>query len=513
MVEFWSTTTQKTRRLKPLSLGLLFTSLFLLSFSWKLSSQAYHYNFNEACKSAYEDILALRLEKGGAILDKERLADPKNLAPVFIENYIDFVVLFVSEDLKLFEELKDNKSIREELLKKGPQDSPWYNYCLGEMNLQWGIARSKFEDYLTGFREVKRAHKFLKTNQAAFPNFEPNNKSLGLMEIMVGTLPDKYQWGAKLLGFSGNLEAGFKKLEDLQAFGKSNDYFFKAENDWLYLFTILHLKKDNQEAWRLVQNNFLPYTDHLFNLFLCSNVAMNVGQNDKAIKMLSEHRKEEGFLPFHFLDYNLGLAKLRRLDKDALTHFVSYNINFQGKNFLKDSYQKIAWHHLVHGNVPGYKKALGGVAMVGQDEVDSDKQATKELESEEIPNALLLKARLLSDGGYYSRAIALLDGKKKQDFNRLRDRIEFTYRAGRIYHSWGKPDEAIGFYYSAILDGSETNYYFAASAYFNLALIHEKKGEKAKAEEYFKECIKMKKHPYANSLQQKSRAGLNRLKG
>jgi hypothetical protein len=57
-----------------------------------------HFDFSNGCRQAYGEIIQLRLDAGLAILDSEKKKDPDNLIPWFLENYIDFFVLFFDED-------------------------------------------------------------------------------------------------------------------------------------------------------------------------------------------------------------------------------------------------------------------------------------------------------------------------------------------------------------------------------------------------------------------------------
>ena len=60
--------------------------------------------------------------------------------------------------------------------------------------------------------------------------------------------------------------------------------------------------------------------------------------------------------------------------------------------------------------------------------------------------------------------------------------------------------------------GRNTNYFFAAKSALQLGIIYEKNANNTKAVFYFNECIAMEDHEYEQSLEQKAKAGLNRLK-
>ena len=91
----------------------------------------------------------------------------------------------------------------------------------------------------------------------------------------------------------------------------------------------------------------------------------------------------------------------------------------------------------------------------GSETTDADKQAAKDAKSGVWPNPLLLKARLLNDGGYNNEAIALLTGKSTADFTKQEDKLEFAYRIARIYDDVGRDSEAIKMYLLAIKLGED----------------------------------------------------------
>ena len=83
-------------------------------------------------------------------------------------------------------------------IKEGDRDSPFYLYTQADIHLQWAITRVKFEDYFQAVMEIKRAFNLLTKNQELFPDFMPNQKNLGLLHALIGTVPDQYRWGLKL---------------------------------------------------------------------------------------------------------------------------------------------------------------------------------------------------------------------------------------------------------------------------------------------------------------------------
>jgi tetratricopeptide (TPR) repeat protein len=118
----------------------------------------------------------------------------------------------------------------------------------------------------------------------------------------------------------------------------------------------------------------------------------------------------------------------------------------------------------------------------------------------------------LFDGGYYEKALAAITSSKTTGFlKNSKDTLEFSYRIGRIYHEWGKTETAIPFYLKTIENGSESPYYFAANAALQLGMIFEQKADYIKSAEYYELAQSMKNKEYRNSINQKAKAGLNRI--
>ena len=70
--------------------------------------------------------------------------------------------------------------------------------------------------------------------------------------------------------------------------------------------------------------------------------------------------------------------------------------------------------------------------------LDDDKLAEKEATKKEAPNVYLLKARLLSDGGYYEKAISTILRKSQQKYIKLREMFLNSHTDLQEYITYGK---------------------------------------------------------------------------
>ncbi len=470
---------------------------------------AQQFDFNSNCKQAYQSIFKLKMNDGVAMLEKEKKENPSNCMPYFIENYADFLKLFINDNRKLYESIAPKVEARLNKLKSASPKSPYYLYTQADIHLQWAFCKIKFGDNLSAIFEVKKAHSLLLENQKKFPDFKPNMKSLGLLHTIFGAIPDKYKFGAKLLGFKGSIEEGLKELNTIL---KDEQFQFKEETIIVYTLLLLHLQKDTKNAWNIIEKTEIPLGDNLLNYFIAATVAAHTEKNDKVISILSAKPNGINYYPFPFLDFMLGNALLNNLDADAVLYIQKFIAQNKGRSYQKEAYRKLAWHYLIQGDVATYKKYMAHILTIKDAPTDEDKAAQKEAEKKIIPNKELLKARVLSDGDNYEQALAVMNAMHPEKLVSSRDKIEYYYRKARIYDALDMEQDAVKNYLYTIQKGTSYDYYFAANACIKVAAIFEKQHKISNATQYYKKAMALDKDEYADSIDAEAKAGLNRLK-
>ena len=493
--------------MKYILIAILFCSPFL-------AGAEKYYDFNTACKQAYKEIICLRIANGQRILAEEKKAHPDNLIPYFLDNYADFFPLFFNEDMKEFDKKLPLKEARLAAMRIGPKDSPWYLFTQSVLQVQWAAIHIKFGEKWAAGWSFKAANDLAKENQKLFPAFAPNKMVMGPLQVVAGTIPKGYQWLSSMLGIKGNIDAG---MNDLTAFMNSADpiaAIFKDEATFYYCYLRFHFENKPDEALQFIRNQKLDViNNHLFT-YMAANLSLN-NQQSAATKNFVQHRNMGAdYMASPVWDFELAYSKLYHLELDANIYFDRFLNNFKGSFYLKDSWLKLGWYYLLQGNMAQYTRCMEMVKTRGSTETDADKKALKEAKGGKVPHPLLLKARLLSDGGYTSEAFQLLNGKSTADFASEEDKLEFAYRVGRIYEELAKYDEAIQAYLSTIKIGRQRTEYFAARAALQLGIIYEQqKKNKPMAIAFYQQCLAMEDHDYKNSLDQKSKAGIERCGG
>ncbi|TCK80623.1 tetratricopeptide repeat protein [Albibacterium bauzanense] len=479
---------------------LLFSSLFAKA----------NFDFNYNCRQAYDAIFDLRMNEAKKWIATEKSQNANNGIIVLLENYIDFFSLLASENKSDYERLKARKSSRLSALERNDKNSPFYFYSQAEINLQWGLLQSRFQDYFPSAMDIWKAEKLLRSNAERFPDFSPNKKSSGLIDVIFGAIPANLQRFTSTLGLKGNVTRGIKTLEGLLTTMPKSYDFYKKE----VAFFLCYIETDlvpHQSGY----NKMISYTESfndssLLKSYLQGYVSMKYYQNDKAIAYLQGRPKGSAYIAFPSLDYLLGIAKLNRMDADANIYLANFINNTEGVNYVKDAYLKLSYYYYLRGNNTRYREFLQSVKTKGNNYDEKDKQALKEA-NDAAPDPSLLSARFFFDGGYYNRALEQLKTKNTNSFKLQRDKIEFHYRLGRIYDESGQDPKALSHYQQAIDLGKQTSYYYAANAALNIGDIYENQNNKKQAAAFYRMAIAMKNHEYESSIENKAKSALKRI--
>ncbi len=87
--------------MKPVLLFLLIT-LFAIP-----ASRTQTIDVDSNCIKAYKNIIALRFNDAQQLIEKEKTENPENIFPIYLENTIDFVTLFIDENKSYYQEISD----------------------------------------------------------------------------------------------------------------------------------------------------------------------------------------------------------------------------------------------------------------------------------------------------------------------------------------------------------------------------------------------------------------------
>ena len=479
-----------------------------------MTSQAigqYQYNWTPRTQKIYESITSLRIPEARTLINQDKKANASNLIYPLLESYADFYQLFLNENKDEYKQAYPDFEQRIELLEDGPKQSPYHLYSIALAHLHKSLIALRFNKNLEAGLDFRKAFLLFKENKKAYPNFSPNDVYLGLMTTVIGTIPKGYQWMANLLGMSGKITEGNALV--LKYILSKDAYANQCRNEalFVYPYLVMNFEGNKKKTFDFIEKTDYDFTNNHLHAYMATNLYLNNQQAQKALQIASDINPANTYLDLPFWQLEIGYAYLNELKLDAAKNALQQFINrFKGQFYVKDAYEKLSWIAYIQGDQAKANAYRSSVISKGNEVTDADKQALQNAKKGTWPHPILLRARLLSDGGYQQQALSVLAGKTSKDFDKDTDKTEFAYRLGRIYDLAGQPDQAIPFYTSAIEKGTNQPEYFAARAALQIGLIYEQKNNPTLAITFFNTCLEMKNHAFKNSLDQKAKTGIQR---
>ncbi|MFB9292837.1 tetratricopeptide repeat protein [Persicitalea jodogahamensis] len=489
--------------------GLMLT----ISMLAKADETAARLDFSPRVQLAYFEVQKLRINKARALLEQERRENPDNGALIYVENYADMYYLLISENRAAYNTLSKKEDERLDALASLPDNSPYQRLLRAEVRLQWAFAKLKFGNEISGCWDIIKAYRLLEENRKKFPAFVPTLKSLGLLHVLIGSVPEQYTWVTRTLGLSGDIQGGLKELRKVE----NTETLFRQEAQLIDLLLHAYTLQLNEAQFRELRSMPAQQPDNLLLHFFTTSVLMKEGRSEQALAVLNKAPRTSAHIPFPFLDYLRAEILLQKGQYDAAYGFYdTFQRNFKGFNFLKDSYFKQFLCRWLTGRDAEARQLIARVPNVGKTITESDGYAEKfaghyrdgQVDDEQ---KVLFEARYASDGGYLREALAKLNGYSQDSFSKAANQAEFNYRRGRILQKMGQSNEAMPYFDRAIQLTQSSGLYFGPSSALQMGYIYKDMSNKPKAVSYFKKAMSYKKHEYKNSIDNKARAALSEL--
>ncbi|CAN5571904.1 hypothetical protein BH11BAC1_BH11BAC1_07240 [soil metagenome] len=469
------------------------------------------FNYSDNLRKAFQSILVLRLNEAQIYLEKEKREQPSNSLILLYANYSDFIRAFITEEKKYADTLRLNTERRLRMLDLEKGSSPFLLLSKADMLIQTAMIKAKFGENVSAALDIRKAYIFAERNFVLYPTFPLNKKTLGLLHAMVGAIPHEYRWLISIAGMEGTIPQGsdelFRMLDETE-----NGVFPEYKDEVLfYLVQIYSSITTNDSITALLADAVKTQAAKSPLMMYCfTNLTYKSGRNEEALALMNTF-DDAGTFPFYFLHYKKAQLRLRKLDLGAEEDFEYFLSHFKGLNYVKSAYQKLAWIALLRNDEKKYKQILEECFKKGIGMVDEDKEALKEFETKEIPNPVLLRTRLLFDGGYYKESFRELVKINSPSVLPFKEKLEYTYRYGRLFHKTGDFPKAILNYSATLQNGETSHYYFAANAALMLGQLYEEQKDWEKAGIFYRRCLELRHHDYQNSIDQKAQAALERL--
>lgn len=490
------------------------TCFFLLSFAlipslvkaWQPNFHTHSTDnsiFNTYEKQAYQNLLDLNFDASGELV-------PHSPAAIYILSLRDFCQVILSGDKSNYNQIKSNEKKYLEILSEHQNDLALYQFVYAEIKLHWGLLKLYHGDRLSGFLSIRQAIQYARNNHKQFPDYTPAYKTLGVLHVMLAVLPEKYHWASPIIGLRADMSLGKSLLSSLE---RSNSVF-SEETGIIQSIVMSYLHNENEWAYNKIKALLANRSDPMLIMFLASPLALK-NQKGAACIQLSEKFIQKSLQKGNFIPpityYYQGEALLQKgRYSDCIIAYQLFLKKHKSEELHKDATFKISLAYLLMGKRSMATFYFRSAQNTGNTHTEADKNAAHLLKSGDLPDSVLMLARLQFDGGYFAEAEKTLSGinfdAKDEKF-----RLEYQYRMARIFQAQEKWDDAERSYKKMLLIHADKDSYLPANACIQLGDMALLKEDSVGARRWYEQAMAYRGHPYSYSISNKAKIKINKI--
>ncbi len=457
------------------------------------------FRFDPASREAYHKSLNLQFAEV-----RRSIQNPLTPQQHYVRSFAEVLELIVTEDQQLLDGYE--KSFEKRTDRKTARKSADELLLQSEIHLQWAFVYLKFGRELDAALRFRQGFLIAEELRKSFPEYKAIYKITGLMNVLIGSVPDKYNWILGLLNMQGSVDTGLKQIQELSAM--DHDFAFEATMWHAFIrgFILQDPERAIAEMGKITDDNPLA-------VFLLANFHIKNSSSERALFYLRrlESVSRGSRIPYSF--YLKGEVFLHKGDyTQAIEEYSTFLRNYRGQNFVKDAHYKIGLCYWLDGRQEEAIIAFEEAENAGKESSEADKHAARNLASGELPSIPLTKVRFFTDGGYYRQAEELMDEISPEMLAEKRHQVEWHYRKARLFHKQDQPEKAVPYYEKTIELAAMNEWYYAPNSCLQLGYLAREQGNLKEARRYFEMALSYKRHEYKNSIDSKARSALAQLK-
>ncbi len=416
--------------------------------------------------------------------------------------------------LRAHDEAVDELEARVSEMPQTGDAGVWRSFLEGEAALQRAVIAGRQERYLPAATAFRRACGRYRDALRADPEFEEAYLGTGLCHVAAGSIPRKYRWVARLLGFNGTVAEGTAELERAAQSAE-----FVGETAVVVRALIRAIYDDDQEA------QIVADAVHLREAFPESPMAAYVAgfllmrarrASDAEEALLASQRLQTGATRIHAAEGLLGLAQFRleKYDEAAQT-LQRFLLTFRGKSFVAQARLYLGLAHEMRGDRAAAETEYRRVRP--ERDYDNDHASAREARRRlrqpmnEVDRALL-RGQNLFDAGRYRESVAAVQPLFGNAGAGEVQRAEAAYRSGRAFQALSELSDAARHYRLAADTPGDLGARWGPWSRFHLGEVQAAQGDIDGARRTFRAVLADEhEFDYHQALEQRARAALEGL--
>ena len=460
------------------------------------------WTFDARTRKVYELVLNLQVEEAHQLIPH-----PETVQEHYVTALAEALELLITEDGEKYTEYEDRFNQR--LERKTKLSTPDDLFLQAEIRMHWTFVYLKFGHEFDAALNLRQAYLTVQEIRDKFPKFQSIKKTSGLLEVIIGSVPQKYNWVLGLLNIEGSTKTGLDELESIRL----SDSPLAFEANVIHALIQGFLLQQPAAGINEIQRTLNNFPQNRLLLFLGSALSVKSNDSENALILLDSLRKQPDGLPLYYADYLRGEIYLHKAEYlNSISSFRWFINNYHGQNGVKDAFYKIGLCYWLNGNTNDAQEIFQQAKSVGKEASEADKYAARSLAESELPHVKLTRARYAMDGGYNDQAKQILDSLQPQELPTKRDRVEYSYRKARLFHKLHEIEPAKLFYQESIELSGDEDWYYAPNACLQLGYIFWNAGDTVLAKSYFTKALSYNKHEYKNSIDSKAKSALAQIK-
>jgi tetratricopeptide (TPR) repeat protein len=481
---------------------------FFFSPAFVVRAQEKDWHFDPQLEAIYKMVINLQTDEAQALITKINDKD-RELYKMYVQCLNETIEVLFTEDQVKYDLLEKRFKSRVKLLETR-KESGEILFLKAEMSLQRGFNLLNLGQELNAVLAFRQAYNLAQDCLKKYPHFIPIKKTSGVIQVMVGSVPDKYHWFMSLLGMSGSVKTGQKQLDEL----RNSPVSLSHEATILYYVVKGLVNQQFDEGAKGLTEKLKTDPNNRLVMSLVVNLMMKNSQSEEAYKFIQQLETQRSGLQLPYMEYLKGEIFLQQNKYDeSIVAYQKFIKAYKAESFKKDANLKISLCYYLSGRISLARTYWEKAKQTGSTKADPDVYAAAMLEDKPFPNEKILKTRLYTDGGYYKEAKAVFQTIQPKDLKSYKEQVEYYYRKARLAHKTNDINAAKLFYGQSIDMTGENPWYFGASSALQLGYIYLAASDNKKAKVYFEKALAYKKHEYKNSIDSKAKSGLEEVEG